>query len=465
MTQQQDSKVSVSRLSLPPSTTLVDVFSHWADTPWSMLLDSADSARSDARFSILVAQPLATITAKDAQTVVCEGDNQTVYQDDDPLVLAQQLKERLLPGQVPNDTLLPFLCGLMGSFGYDLGRRYERLPSVAQDPYRTPDLALGVYSWSVIADHSDNSLWLCRHHDHDAPTPQCIEQWLANKVAGTDFSLDSQWQSNLSEAQYHQRIDAIHDALQCGDVYQVNLAQRFCAQAQGSPWQGYLKLRAANKAPFSAFIKLPDSEILSLSPERFLRVSDGHVETKPIKGTRPRSEDPQQDQRNAEALLASDKDRAENLMIVDLLRNDLSRNCQPGSVSVPALFYIDSYPAVHHLVTRITGKLASHSSPLTLLRDAFPGGSITGAPKISAMGLIDHLEPHRRSIYCGSIGYVGLNDDMDTSICIRTLLSEPPMLYCWAGGGIVLDSTAASEYQESFDKVAKILPVLTTHHE
>ena len=265
----------------------------------------------------------------------------------------------------------------------------------------------------------------------------------------------------MDKNQYVDKIAQVNAYLRSGDCYQVNLAQRFDAPYSGDEYQAYLRLRGANKAPFSAFIRIPEAVIISISPERFLSVdSQGKVQTKPIKGTRPRSPDNAIDQQNIQALRGSSKDQAENLMIVDLLRNDLSKSCQPHSVSVPALFEIESFAAVHHLVSTVTGQLAEQQTALSLLRGAFPGGSITGAPKIRAMEIIEELEPQRRNIYCGSIGYLGIDGDMDTSICIRTLLLENSHLYCWAGGGIVLDSTALDEYQESLDKVCKILPVL-----
>jgi para-aminobenzoate synthetase component 1 len=203
---------------------------------------------------------------------------------------------------------------------------------------------------------------------------------------------------------------------------------------------------------------MPEGAILSLSPERFL-LSDqqGQVETRPIKGTRPRGQSPEADKALADELYNATKDRAENLMIVDLLRNDLSRNCEPGSIDVPELFSIESYPNVHHLVSVIRGQLKPNTGPLQLLRDAFPGGSITGAPKIRAMEIIDELEPQRRSIYCGSIGYISCSGRMDTSITIRTLLCRDDSIYCWAGGGIVADSKIEEEYQETFNKVNNLI--------
>ena len=215
-----------------------------------------------------------------------------------------------------------------------------------------------------------------------------------------------------------------------------------------------------NNAPFSAYLNIDDIKVLSISPERFIQIKQNKVQTKPIKGTRPRSNDPTQDEKNKRSLSLANKDKAENLMIVDLLRNDISRACKPGSVKVPKLFDIESFPAVHHLVSTIEGELAEDKSAIDLIRGAFPGGSITGAPKIRAMEIIEELEPHRRNIYCGSIGYISACGNMDTSITIRTLTCLNGRIICNAGGGIVADSVCDEEYQETFDKVNKILPVL-----
>ncbi|WP_031815505.1 aminodeoxychorismate synthase component I, partial [Vibrio parahaemolyticus] len=275
-----------------------------------------------------------------------------------------------------------------------------------------------------------------------------------------DFALSGDWQSNMTKESYATRFDKVQEYLLSGDCYQINLAQRFNAPYQGSEWQAYLKLESANQAPFSAFIRMPESSILSISPERFLELKDRVIETKPIKGTRPRSEDPRQDTANAHDLQTAEKDQAENLMIVDLLRNDIGRVASPGSVHVPKLFDIESFPAVHHLVSTIRANLDEQYSPADLLRACFPGGSITGAPKVRAMQIIEELEPHRRSAYCGSIGYISRHGRMDTSITIRTLVAENHKLYAWAGGGVVADSDCASEYQETLDKLSKILPAL-----
>lgn len=439
---------------------LTTLFQHFAANPWAMLLDSANSEHNDGRYQILVADPVATIITKgDTSTLWQAKGNLQQTSTDCPISLLEQVQSRLLPHIA--QTSLPFAAGALGYFAYDLGRRFETLPNQAANPYQAPDMAVGLYSWSVINDTQNQQCWLCYLSDYPHPDLTQLTDLLTRPPkTAPDFALQGNWQSNLTKNQYLQGFNSIQAHLQAGDCYQVNFAQRFHAQYQGDEWQAYLRLRQANRAPFSAFIRLPEQSILSLSPERFLQVKGSRVQSKPIKGTRPRSADALADQAQAQALQASEKDRAENLMIVDLLRNDLSRNCQPGSIEVPQLFAIESFPAVHHLVSTVTGTLADNSHPLGLLRDAFPGGSITGAPKIRAMQIIDELEPDRRNIYCGSIGYLGLAGDMDTSICIRTLLCENGQIYCWAGGGIVLDSRGDAEYQESLDKVAKILPQL-----
>jgi para-aminobenzoate synthetase component 1 len=267
-------------------------------------------------------------------------------------------------------------------------------------------------------------------------------------------------QSNLDRSGYASAFARVQDHIWAGDCYQINLTQRFRARVQGDPWYAYLNLRRTNPAPYSAYLDLPFGQILSSSPERFLTLRGGYVETKPIKGTRPRSTDPARDLALAQSLRASEKDRAENVMIVDLLRNDLGKVCVPGSVRAHPLFSIESFASVHHLVSTISARLAPERHPVDLIRACFPGGSITGAPKLRAMQIIESLEPHRRSVYCGCIGYIGFDGGMDLNIAIRTLLRSGEWIYAWAGGGIVADSEVESEYQESLDKAAALLEIL-----
>ena len=261
----------------------------------------------------------------------------------------------------------------------------------------------------------------------------------------------------MTREQYGEKFRQVQEYLHSGDCYQVNLAQRFHATYSGDEWQAFLQLNQANRAPFSAFLRLEQGAILSLSPERFILCDNSEIQTRPIKGTLPRLPDPQEDSKQAEKLANSVKDRAENLMIVDLMRNDIGRVAVAGSVKVPELFVVEPFPAVHHLVSTITARLPEQLHASDLLRAAFPGGSITGAPKVRAMEIIDELEPQRRNAWCGSIGYLSFCGNMDTSITIRTLTAINGQIYCSAGGGIVADSQEEAEYQETFDKVNKIL--------
>jgi para-aminobenzoate synthetase component 1 len=361
---------------------------------------------------------------------------------------------------------LPFLVGALGLFGYDINTHTDRIANNHPGQYCLDDIAIGFYEQSLIFDNYTGEVYHVNASDDDNEWLDRILLHLNAAVLKVQqqapFHLTQDWQANMTETEYHASMRKIDRYLRAGDCYQINFAQRFSATYQGSEWQAYQHLTAVNKAPFSSFIRLPMSCVLSVSPERFISVKDGKVVTKPIKGTRKRSDDPVVDAQLSEALLNSEKDKAENLMIVDLLRNDLSKHCKPHSVKVPHLFALESYPAVHHMVSTVTGELKAQSTPFDLLAGAFPGGSITGAPKVRAMQIIEELEPDKRSIYCGSIGYVGIRQDMDTNICIRTILAEQGTMYCWAGGGIVLDSEAGDEYQESFHKVAKILPTLLT---
>jgi len=469
----------ISPLDLPSQRSMADIFAHFADKTWAMLLDSADSKRQDGRYDIMVANPIATITTIGNTSNVWQQDTNLNQESSlNPLSLVQNMLEKHMPSnqvKSANKFNLPFMAGALGLFGYDLGKCFENLPNKNENEYSTPDMAIGIYAWSIIKDNINQQFYLCYLDPYPHPSSNDIQQLVECDNTSQSFSLTSDWQANMSQEQYTQKLSSISAYLQAGDCYQINLAQRFSAHYMGDEWQAYQQLRVANHAPFSAFMRLADSVVMSISPERFISVNEGMVQTKPIKGTRPRSNDPKQDQIQIESLLSAEKDRAENLMIVDLLRNDLSKHCQPGSVNVPDLFKLESFAAVHHLVSTVTGKLKTTSNPIDLLQGAFPGGSITGAPKIRAMQIIDELEPNNRNIYCGSIGYLGLFGDMDTNICIRTLLCEQSpeksreqsnnqkIMHCWAGGGIVLDSNAKDEYQESLDKVSKILPVLSQY--
>lgn len=418
-----------------------ELFAAVAEEPWALLLDSCEHPKS--RYDFIFRQPEQVVT----------------HSEDWPAQLQQLLAQ--LPGyQGPVE--VPFQGGVAGALSYDAGRALERLPTQAKRDIHLPEIAVGLYTQALIRCRQTNTTWLVAPQQQIETLRNFWQRSAKSAKSVADFKLTAAWQSNMTAAEYQHKFARVQDYLHAGDCYQINLAQRFSAPYSGDPWYAYQYLRESNQAPFSGFMRLTDGAILSHSPERFLQVdASGYVQTKPIKGTRPRAKDPAADDALASELQNAAKDRAENVMIVDLLRNDLSRVCLPGSVHVPQLFAIESYAAVHHLVSTVEGKLEQPTQALELIAACFPGGSITGAPKIRAMEIIDELEPHRRSFYCGSLGYISQHGAADTNIAIRTLVTTAEHIYCWAGGGLVVDSDGLAEYQETLDKVAKIVPVLS----
>lgn len=426
-------------------------FSMLIDAPGAVLLDAGRPTAQRGRYDLLSAWPLAELAPSADETANA---------------FLQRLRQSLgVLGEchAPDNLDLPFVGGLIGYLSYDFGRRVEHLPALAVDDLNLADARFGLYAWALITDHQQQSSLLVVHPSvSDAEQKRLFEFFSCGQPAATQpFKLLERFKSDLSEIDYQASFARIQAYIQAGDCYQVNFAQRFRARYQGSPWNAYLALRKACPTPFAGYQVLADgAAIISLSPERFLRISKGQVETRPIKGTRARHAEPAQDQAQAEDLLGSLKDRAENLMIVDLLRNDLGRTCRTGSVKVPELFALESYPNVHHLVSAVTGELAADKDALDLIAGSFPGGSITGAPKIRAMQIIDELEPTRRALYCGSLLYLDVRGEMDSSIAIRSLLAKDGQISCWGGGGIVADSNVQAEYQESITKVKVLLDTL-----
>ncbi len=446
------------------SLTPADLCVHLAEQAWSCLLQSAAESHENNHFDILVAQPIATLSYKDGIADI-EVGQQRYQSQQAPFKLLAELRQQLFPEDPEQSYPFPFIGGALGMWSYDLGRSLESIPQQLPTDLSCPDMAVGFYDWALIYDHHQQRASLiqwCETEQLGLTQLAQREQWLKqlNSQAPLPFTLASPWHSNTSKAAYQDKFSRVQQYLLSGDCYQINLTQRFEANYKGSEFAAYQRLIAANQAPFSAFMRLPTSCILSLSPERFIRLKQGEIETKPIKGTRPRSSDSQLDQQLAKDLTLAEKDQAENLMIVDLLRNDIGRVATPGSVHVPKLFEVESFPAVHHLVSTIKATLSKKYSAEQLLAACFPGGSITGAPKIRAMQIIEELEENRRAVYCGAIGYISANGDMDSNIAIRTLICEQQKIYCWAGGGVVSDSQMDAEYQELFDKLSRILPIL-----
>jgi len=418
----------------------------------AVFLDSGRPKCPWGRYDIIAAAPV--------ETLELNADNKNAFEQLEQLYSKYKTDQK----EIEN---LPFQGGIIGHFSYDLGRSLEKIPTIAKQFSSLPDMRVGMYLWAIVTDHKEQTTQLVADSRVEAEVLQQLNTLLATKRADVvsapetnKFRLKRPFTANLTAPEYKQKLEKVNELIHAGDCYQVNFAQRFDSQFTGDPWLAYKALREVAPTPYSAFIDSESSPILSLSPEQFLESKMQQVTTKPIKGTRPRSNNPEEDQRLKQALRDSVKDRAENLMIVDLLRNDLSKVCTHNSVKVPKLFTIESYANVHHKVSTVTGTLSEEHTPISLLAHCFPGGSITGAPKIRAMEVIEELEPHRRAVYCGSIGYISLCGRMDTSITIRTLLCEENHIYCWAGGGIVADSVKEMEYEETFDKVNNLLHCL-----
>lgn len=445
--------------SIPYQISTETLFKRIRHLPRPVLLDSSFENNGTQRFDIMSANPAVTFTHTAGKTLL-QSDGKTQQSAEKPFVILKQ-QLQLMGEADAGDIELPFHGGALGYFSYDFGRELEQLPELAENDIEIPYIDLGIYLWAVIRDHLCKKSYFIAH-----PTcqPEIRDAMLAiascdplSETSSEKFQLTSAFSSNMTQDEYKEKYHRIIDYINAGDCYQVNLAQRFKASYQGDEWFAYQRLSQRTDAPFSAFMKTDDYALISLSPERFIQVTGSQVETKPIKGTRPRDADPEKDLQYAQLLKNSAKDRAENLMIVDLLRNDLSKACELGSVHVPKLFDIEAYSNVHHLVSTVQGKLAADKNSLDLLEGCFPGGSITGAPKLRAMEIIEELEPNRRTAYCGSIAYIDCNGNIDSSILIRTLVCHQGNIYCWGGGGIVADSDADKEYSETLVKVTHLM--------
>jgi para-aminobenzoate synthetase component 1 len=447
----------------------LEVYAAFAADAQAALLESAAPGGERARYSFIAPEPFRVLRSKDGRI---EIDGRLV--DGDPFaVLDRELRRHAL---APLPGLPPLQAGAVGYFGYELAQHLERVPQAARDDMCFPDMVVGFHDVILAVDHQDRRAWVVSSGlpaTDEASRRQLAAARLQQILARLDAApplgelprpaARADIAANFTRAAYETAVQRVIDYILAGDIFQANLSQRFQAPmpADLSGFDLYRRLRAINPAPFAAMIKSEDVQIVSASPERFLTLRDGRVETCPIKGTRPRGATPEADRAFAAALLASDKDRAENVMIVDLLRNDLSRVCRDGTVEVPRLCELESFATVFHLVSTVTGILRPGLSAVDLLRACFPGGSITGAPKIRAMEIIAELEPTRRGPYCGSIGYVGFDGAMDSSIAIRTYAIKDGIVAFQAGGGIVADSRPADEYDETLAKARALIAALS----
>jgi para-aminobenzoate synthetase component 1 len=486
--EQRAQPVLVEELPVPShswATAAWDVAQKLAGLPHLLFLDSAQNSPL-SRYSFVTADPFAWISSKGNR--VFSGDQVLLTWGDPFDVVEEKLREFptvTLPG------LPPFQGGAAGLFGYDLCQHLERLPRPAFDDFAVPDLAVGLYDWVASFDHKTQRAWLIAtgypeqdlhkrrrrarqrleevkrllaqptptlHWTQPAPAPLVSPHF---PVDGLNRHLTGPTQifSNFSSELYLKAARRAIEYVHAGDCFQVNIAQRLLTPATLPPVVLYDRLRQHNPAPFAGYFDMGEFVLASASPERFLRLVEGVVETRPIKGTRPRGSSAAEDQASALQLQASAKDRAENVMIVDLLRNDLGRVCRFGSVRVEALCRLESYAYVHHLVSEVRGQLRNGLGAVDLLRATFPGGSVTGAPKIRAMQIITELEQVARGPYCGSLGYIGFDGTMDTNLLIRTFTIGKGWMQFPVGGGIVADSDPNNEYAETWHKAQGMLAV------
>lgn len=446
-----------------PYTEPEKTFSIFAEMDGAIFLDSNDTNSPHSQFSFIGFSPFETIIHRQGKTEIRNKEFCLFFRGSPFDVLKKRLASLAGLIKLQENPPLPFTNGAAGFFSYDLGRSLEKMPYIAKDDLEMPDIALGIYDTVIGFDLRKKKSWLCLicGNESDAKTKlDLITARLDNFRYVLPNTFRPEWTRLKNRNDYKNDIAKVISYIHAGDIFQANLAQTFRADIPDyfNTYSHYLNLRKVNSAPFSAYFKTGDITISSSSPERFLKLLGNQVETRPIKGTLPDTE-------SASKLEISEKDRAENIMIVDLMRNDLSKVCTPESVIVQNLCSIESYSGLHHMASTIHGKLRDDKDATDLLAACFPGGSITGAPKIRAMEIIEELEPVRRGIYCGAIGYIGFNGSMDTNIAIRTLVYKGNSVSLSVGGGIVSDSNAESEYQETLIKARKLFESFDTTQE
>jgi para-aminobenzoate synthetase component 1 len=468
---------------LDPPLDAVEAFRRLARLPHVVFFDSAMRHTRLGRYSFVAADPVEWLTAPANGSDALGRLAKHIQNCELPSFPDPQSATRNSRSNLP-----PFQGGWAGMFGYELARGLEQIPAAAIDEFGLPALAVGLYDVVLAFDHQQEASWLisqgfpakdgAARRERAAARLAQFRAWLRgdslpqpaangvkplpaaalapqSRVAGAEALT-----SNFSAEAYRKALRRAIEYIYAGDVFQVNLSQRLLHPARCSPVELYCRLRERNPAPFAGYLDGGEWQLASASPERFIRVSDGRVETRPIKGTRGRTRRPEADLFAGDELRASAKDRAENVMIVDLLRNDLSRTCRAESIRVSQLCALETYEYVQHLVSVVEGSLRDDAAPLDVLRTSFPGGSVTGAPKIRALEIIAELEPTVRGAYCGSLGYIGSDGRMDTSILIRTLTAARGWWQLPVGGGIVAQSNPSEEYKETWHKAAGMLRAL-----
>ena len=460
-----------------PSRSPFELFEQLVqDDPCPVLLESGRGVDGDHRYSIIASNPSRIFRATGRRLEWCERDGSTRVYQGDPVIALRDLMDRMLlhrPLELP-----PFFGGAIGFLGYDCVHYFERLPRRAPDDLGLPDIVLGFYDLVAVIDHQYEQLWVIfapfKERFLKEPRDALYEEGLTRLTnlkarllvpvrgsAGASDAVAARITPGQSQGEYVARVRRCLDYIGAGDIYQANLSHRFEVDVENRSARAiYRKLRRINPSPFAALLEFPDVTLVGCSPERLVRLRGSNVDTRPIAGTRPRGANPEEDERLAQDLLLNEKERAEHLMLVDLERNDLGRVCACGSVHVNEFMTVERYSHVSHIVSNIRGRLAPGRNAMDLIEAVFPGGTVTGVPKVRCMQILDELEPVRRGPYTGSVGYISANGDLDLSITIRTLVIKGARGYLHVGAGIVADSEPAREYQETLLKAEALLEAL-----
>lgn len=446
-----------------------DLYTVFKEEKNSFFLDSGMDHDKLGKYSFIGFDPIAVIKSKD-DNIEITRENEIKRFKGHPF---EELRKILKEFKMDYNSSLPFVGGAVGYLSYDLCHFVEKLPRKAVDDVNIPDMYFGIYDGVIAIDHRNgkDKVYIATlgikkdeeklFEDIYSKIREAEDKEKKAEVKFRDEKVDIKFESNFeSREKYEETIQKVRDYIKTGDIYQVNLTQRFKCETEESPYNIYGKLRTINPAPFASYLDLGDTQIVSSSPERFIKINDGIIETRPIKGTINRGKTKEEDEKNREILVNSKKDQAELLMIVDLERNDLGKIAKTGTVKVTELFHLEEYATVYHLVSTVKAEVDEKYDVVDCIKATFPGGSITGAPKIRAMEIIDELEPTQRNIYTGSIGYIGFNGEVDLNIVIRTMIYKDKKVYFNAGGGITWDSNPKLEYDESIFKLKALMNAL-----
>ena len=470
--------VPVYRRLVSDSLTAVSAFHKLDAGPCACLFESVIGGEKVGRYSFLAAEPFFRIVAYGQQVEVTDAQDTETFQSDDPLEELRRRVQELEAATLPE--LPPFVSGAVGYAGYDTVRYVENLPNAPEDDRKLPDLAFAFYDHMVVLDNVNKTMIvvvMARLDEANTDVKTAYEKAatrvdeLVAKLSAPDDSLlpadidttgsvTIPYRSNFKQSEFEAAVRKCVEYIRAGDIFQVVISQRLELPIKSEPFEIYRTLRVVNPSPFMFYLRMPGVTLVGSSPEIMVRVQDGRVTVRPLAGTRPRGESTSEDNRLAEELLADPKERAEHVMLVDLGRNDVGRVAQYGTVEISDVMTIERYSHVMHITSNVQGQLTADKDAFAALRACLPAGTVSGAPKVRAMEIIDELEPHRRGPYAGAVGYVDFSGNMDTCIALRTMVIQDGTCYVQAGAGIVADSDPTSEYQETLNKARGLLKAI-----